>query len=544
MGSEIARPPKAARLVVSFVTISALFIFCSGHPAAAATPPHAKWTPAGAEAGFNGEVSTKWCGALIADLDGDGWDDLILNNHDKTPLRLYWNNRRGDGASEQPSTLFQRAPDPLGFLIDAHGQTAGDIFLTGTAATLVMQGGANGDELATPRLLRSYGGNRRRLEQAQRATGLEGDSGGRGRSPLLVDLDGDGDLDLITLNYEKTPQPGPRQRVYENVGGKFKRRHGTGLEEAGVEYAVLTDLDNDGRMDVVAFPFFRLYRATGSFAFADVTDEWMRQVPGGATAGRNTWAAAELDANNDGKWDLFLARNSQPDVLLLNTGSSFMSAPLPPTSTHHGDVTVGDFNNDGAMDIFLSSTASATTPRLRRDVLLSGNGRGGFSLAPAAAHGVAVRTAAGGDSVQAFDADRDGRLDLLIGSGGQVAALGPPGGWDLFMNTIPLPEQGGGHWLAVSVGRSVGRSAAASGATLRLTVVTCGGDDPNGCPRRTLYRRVGGAGGRGSTDCLRVVHFGLGTADRVVELVVRWSDGSVVVRRDVPIDSLYSVTAA
>lgn len=534
----------ATLLAIAFTTAAAIPFFCSVQPAVAKTPRHATWTAAGAAAGIDGEVSTKWGGALIADLDGDGWDDLILNNHDKTPLRLYWNTRRGDEAEEQPSTHFVRAPDPLGFLIDAHGQTAGDIFLTGTAASVVMQGGANGDEPATPRLLRSYGDNRRALVQAQRMTGLEGDSGGRGRSPLLVDLDGDGDLDLITLNYEDKPAPGPRQRVYENVGGKFVRRHGTGLEEAGVEYAILTDFDNDGRMDVVAFPYFRLYRATGDFAFADVTDEWMRRVPGGADAGRFTSAAAELDANNDGLWDLFLARKAQPDVLLLNAGSFFISAPLPPTSTHHGDVTVGDFNNDGAVDIFLSSAATATSARLRRDVLLSGDGRGGFTLAPAAAHGVAVRTAAGGDSVQAFDVDRDGRLDLLVGSGGEVAAFGPPGGWDLFLNAIPLPTQGGGHWLAVSVGRSVGRSAAASGASLRLTVDTHEGDDAEDRPRRTLHRRVGGAGGSGSDDCLRVVHFGLGTADRVVELSVRWTDGSVMVRRDVPIDSLYTATAA
>ncbi|KAK1859632.1 hypothetical protein I4F81_002226 [Pyropia yezoensis] len=453
------------------------------------------------------------------------------------------------GDPRRPATLFARAPDPLGFLIDAHGQTAGDIFLTGTAASVVMQGGANGDAPATPRLLRSYGSSRRSLVQAQRQTGLEGDSGGRGRTPLLVDLDGDGDLDLITLNYEVPPAGvGPRQRVYENVGGKFVRRPGTGLEDAGVERALLTDFDGDGRLDVVAFPFFRLYRATGAFAFADVTDGWMRRVPGGASAGRNTWAAAELDANNDGKWDLFLARNGSPDVLLLNGGADFfISAPLPATGTHHGDVTVGDFNNDGAVDLFLASTAPAAAPRKRRDVLLSGDGRGGFALAPAAATGVHVWTAAGGDSVQAFDADRDGRLDLLVGSGAEVAAGGPPGGWDLFLNTVPLPAQGGGHWLAVSVGRSAGRRAAATGATLRLTVEVGGGGGGGGegpRRRRCLHRRVGGAGGSGSSDCLRVVHFGLGAADTVVALEVRWSDGSTVVRRDVPVDAVYTVTAA
>lgn len=555
----------ATRVAAAVAAAAAAAAVCAGgRPAGAAAPRHATWVPAGRAAGLGGEVSTKWGGALIADFDGDGWDDLLLNNHDQTPLRLYWNTRRpagkggggggGDGGGGRRPTIFARAADPLGFLIDAHGQTAGDVFLTGTAATVVMQGGANGDAPATPRLLRSYGGDRRELVQAQRATGLEGDTGGRGRTPLLVDLDGDGDLDLITLNYEVPPGGvGPRQRVYENVGGVFHRRNGTGLEDAGVERAILTDFDGDGRPDVVAFPWLRLYRSTGPFAFADVTDAWMRRVPGAAAAGRNTWAAAELDANNDGRWDLYLARNGGGDLLLLNSGSgAFTAAPLPAGTTHHGDVTVGDFNNDAAVDVLLSVTATAAAPRLRRDVLLSGNGRGGFVRAPAAATGLAVRTAAGGDSVQALDADRDGRLDVLVGSGGEVAAAGPAGGWDLFLNTVPLPG-GGGHWLAVSVGRSPDRRAAAAGATLRLTVAAAGGGgtgskDGNGSGgrphRQTLHRRVGGAGGGGSSDCLRVVHFGLGAADTVVALRVRWSDGTVVVRRDVPVDALYTVTPA
>lgn len=105
----------------------------------------------------------------------------------------------------------------------------------------------------------------------------------------------------------------------------------------------------------------------------------------------------------------------------------------------------------------------------------------------------------------------------------------------------------------MSVGRSPDRRAAAAGATLRLTVAAAGGGgtgskDGNGSGgrphRQTLHRRVGGAGGGGSSDCLRVVHFGLGAADTVVALRVRWSDGTVVVRRDVPVDALYTVTPA
>ncbi|KAK1858715.1 hypothetical protein I4F81_001316 [Pyropia yezoensis] len=258
---------------------------------------------------------------------------------------LDWNNQRGGfvrGRDPLPPA-FVRAPDPLAFLINAHGLTAGDIFLNGASDFVVMQGGANGNQPATPRLLRSSG-HSRRLRQVQRATGLEADTGGRGRTPLLVDLDGDGDLDLILLNYVV-----PAEHGFEN---------------ANVERAIHTDFNGDGRMNVVAFPFFRLSQATGNLAFADVTNRWMARVPNRGLVWSNVWAAAELDANGDGQWDLYLAKTGARDAVQLNVNNVYFVLGLltgfAASSGGHVDVTVGYFDNDGAVDVFLSYAA---TPR-------------------------------------------------------------------------------------------------------------------------------------------------------------------------------------
>eukprot|EP00168_Porphyra_purpurea_P020996 TRINITY_DN909_c0_g1_i3.p1 TRINITY_DN909_c0_g1~~TRINITY_DN909_c0_g1_i3.p1 ORF type:complete len:561 (+),score=233.48 TRINITY_DN909_c0_g1_i3:289-1971(+) len=558
--SALWRPAPSLALTAAVAAALVASALTAARPAGAQgvdNAAHARWADVTNVSGLVTAPATKWGGALIADLDGDGWYDLVLNNHDQTNLMLYWNTRNGTFArgadplpGPAPQPAFAAGRDPLPFLIDAHGLTAGDIFLTGSSDFIVMQGGANGGAPATPRLLRSSGRSRV-LEQAQRATMLEDDTGGRGRTPLLVDMDRDGDLDLILLNYVVgAGAPGPRQRVYENHDGVFVRRNDSGLENANVERAILTDLNGDGRLDVVAFPFLRIFIATGNFTFEDRTVEWMRLVPNRGRVGTNVWAAAELDADNDGRWDVYLAKNQDQDAVLLNVDNEhFRLAPFTSfaaDSRGHGDVTVGDFNNDGATDVFLSyavpappmgATPAGPRPAVaREDVLLTNGGAANFTLT--VSHGANQVSPAAGDSVQAFDYNLDGRLDLLIGAGDEVFGRGPLGTWSLFANTIYLPAVGGNHWLIASVGRSPNGRAAGTNAVLSLTAAL-----PNGQEELSLLRRVGGAGGSGTSGDLRLVHFGLGRRTQVVRLTVRWSDGSAVTRTDVPVDTVYTVTA-
>lgn len=531
-----ASPPRRPRSV-AFAAVAAAVIFAAAGrlSTAAGALQHATWTESTASIGLPLDKAVKYSGACIADFDGDGQYDMMLSNHDSTRLHLFFNN--GAGA-------FTRAPDPLRFLIDAHGMAAGDVMGTGAADFIVAEGGSNGGQPVTPRMLMSMG-RARKLVQAQQRSGLLGEPGGRGRTPLLFDMNRDGRLDLLVLNYRLGEFPGPRQKVYENgkPDGKFTRLASTGLEDVDVERAILTDLNGDGRLDVVAFPFFRLFLATGDFKFKDVTAEWMAGVPNWQSRTAGVLAAAELDTTNDGLWDLYLVRGYKgPDMLLRNSGKGRFvdaSSGLPAQgNAAYIDVSVGDTNNDGLTDIFVGSLLAPANgkPVVRADALLTNAGDGTFVRS--LLHGARQVTAAPADSVQLFDYDLDGRLDLLVGGGDEVVAwrnvTGVPGPWSLFTSTIARPEEGGFHWLIVRVGRSPNGRAAAGGAA--LTVVAMGDGQV-----LTLRRRVGGAGGSATTEELRMVHFGLGALPIVSSVEVIWSDGSRLKRRDAVADAVFDM---
>ncbi|GAB0496860.1 hypothetical protein MMPV_008181 [Pyropia vietnamensis] len=492
----------------------------------------ALWKDVTSAVGLPTYDQVKYGGALIADIDGDGWYDLVLNHHDKENLQLFWNNKGRN---------FAHGSDPLPYRIDAHGLAAGDLGGSlGAADFIVAQGGSNGNQPVPPQLLRTRGSGRK-LRENRAAAGLGPAAGGRGRTPLLVDLDGDGDLDLILLNYElSSGDPGPRQKVYENTGGgHFKKRFGTGLESQAVERGILVDLNGDGRLDIVAFPFLRILIASGNFRFVDKTIQWLSRVPNWTSFRFAVRAAAEIDTTNSGRPDIYLCRHPWGDVLLLNRkGVHFVLAPAGalPDGQSSGDVTVGDFTNDGHLDLFTSHAAGTTNgrPAWRPDTLLTAVGDGTFSRSND--HGAVQWTVAPGHSVQALDYNLDGKLDLLVGGGDEVTSwrniTGVPGRWSLFANTVSEV----GSWITLVVGRSPSGRAAASGATLR---VRAGG---GGVRRVTYHRRVGGSGGGCTTDELRLVHVGLGSRDWVEEVNVKWTNGERYRRRGLAVDQVVTLT--
>lgn len=500
-------------------------------PVVRGAEPAASWTDVTKNLGLPTKDQVKYGGALVADIDGDGWYDLVLNNHDQDNLHLYWNSK---------GARFSRGTDPLPYRIDAHGLAAGDLGGSlGAADFVVAQGGSNGNRPSPPRLLRTNG-FKRKLWQGHKAAGLGTASSGRGRTPLLVDLDNDGDLDLILLNYElSSGDKGSRQKVFENTGeGRFMMRSRTGLEGKAVERAILTDLNGDGRLDIVAFPYMRILLATGNFRFVDVTIRWLSRVRNWNSIRFAVRAAAAIDVANQGRPDLYLCLHPRPDVLLLNRGTHFVASPAGAVPGGHssGDVTVGDFNNDGYLDLFTSHPVGTANgrPAWRPDALLTANGDGTF--ARSTSHGAKQWTAAPGDSVQALDYNLDGKLDLLVGGGSEVTVwrnvTGVPGPWSMFANTASA----GGRWTTLRVGRSPSGRAAAGGATVQLRA---GG---GGVARATYYRRVGGGGGGSTTDELRLVHVGLGKSNWVEEVVVRWTNGEQLVRRGLPVDKVVTLT--
>lgn len=98
----------------------------------------------------------------------------------------------------------------------------------------------------------------------------------------------------------------------------------------------------------------------------------------------NVSTLAALDLNNDTKIDLVVAGGNQTQIgILINNGSGGFQAPViytAPTSGEYVDLSSGDFNGDGKMDV------AAIRNQFNRQLhIFLGNGLGGLSATPAIA---------------------------------------------------------------------------------------------------------------------------------------------------------------
>ncbi|WP_313333561.1 CRTAC1 family protein [Sphingobium yanoikuyae] len=237
-------------------------------------------------------------------------------------------------------------------------------------------------------------------------------SGGEFRAISWADYDGDGWLDL----FAGSSLPAKPSALFRNVEGKRFENVADKLGLTMVDPGRASrqnnwiDVDNDGDLDLYATDRIgknRLYRNDGG-AFSQIMADT------DPTVFKSTVGACWLDYDQDGKLDLFLANQSgQTDSLYHNEGDRFVDvAPklgmdMPGRAKEEGGVgcAVGDFDNDGLLDIFV--------PNYGKNVLWKNDGKGGFTNV-AAQMGLDVENHAVGASWG--DYDNDGFLDLYITS--------------------------------------------------------------------------------------------------------------------------------
>jgi tetratricopeptide (TPR) repeat protein len=321
-------------------------------------------------------------GCAVGDYDNDGHDDLFVTGLGST--LLYHNN--GDGTFTDV-TMKAGVGSTRWCTAAGFGDLDGDGDLDLVVVTYVEADPRNapdchsalGHPIHCPpgkfpaqfdHLFRNNGDGT--FTDVSREAGLEVPDG-RGLGLAIADLDGDGWLDLFVAN-DAVPN-----FLFLNRGGlRFEETataagaayDGTGNATASMG-VVADDLDGDGRLDLLHTNFRNegntFLHNLGSGLFVDASARAGLDAPSRPMTG---FGAAALDADNDGRLDLFVANghvDDQPWIRLpmaqlpqSYTGLAdgrFDAAPAGAVSTYFASPVVGrgmaagDLDNDGLVDL-------------------------------------------------------------------------------------------------------------------------------------------------------------------------------------------------
>jgi Concanavalin A-like lectin/glucanases superfamily/FG-GAP-like repeat len=224
------------------------------------------------------------------------------------------------------------------------------------------------------------------------------------------DFDNDGKLDFLLTGLVPVGEVSiPISQVWRNLGnGTFTNI----FSLPGVAYGsvALADFDNDGFLDI-------LLTGTTSGSGSNLVSQVWRNLGNGTFSNINAglpgvWysSAAVGDFDNDGKLDILLSGSSyQAGIIsqvwrnLGNHAFTNLSAGLP--GMYDGSVAWGDFNNDGKLDILISGDNGSSVPLSQ---LWQNLGNSTFTNVNAGFPGLYA------SSVAWADYDNDGRLDILL----------------------------------------------------------------------------------------------------------------------------------
>ncbi|MEO0341169.1 MAG: VCBS repeat-containing protein, partial [Bacteroidota bacterium] len=179
---------------------------------------------------------------------------------------------------------------------------------------------------------------------------------------LWVDYDNDADLDLFVASYDGL------NRLYQNQGElqMVDVTQAVGLP-MNTEYtfgATWGDFDRDGWLDlyfgnhkdVTPDKYNKLFRSNGDGTFSDIS-----QTSKAADLNKVPYCSAFLDFNNDLWPDIYTANDKLTyNTLLMNQGNGhfYDVSDLSQSGLKMNAmcVNVGDFNNDGWQDIYITNT--------------------------------------------------------------------------------------------------------------------------------------------------------------------------------------------
>ena len=500
---------------------------------------------------YESEVFPMGAGVVVFDFDSDGFQDIYVSDS-VGPNPLFRNN--GDGTFDDVAAAAG-VDDPRGrgnggCAADYDNDGDRDLYVTNFGSSVLFANGGAGA-----------------FTDVTAAAGLDDpDSIYRSTGCAWGDYDRDGYVDLIVVRYLYEVDPavvvrgdfssfvevlalshnngdgtftnvtsilGDTTRPTENVYGEpIGNLWGAGFQPGWA------DLDNDGDADLYVVNDWGpnaqpnvLWRndgpgPDGAWRFTDIS------AGSGADAAINGMGLAIGDYDLDGFLDIYVT-NIGNNILLRNTGSGLAFVDLAAEAGAGvggiGDterVTWGaaflDYDNDGLEDLYVVSgfLSMPMAPefdvyqREQPNVLLRNAGNGRFND---------VSVISGADDAGAgrggayLDYDNDGCLDLFVANLGQRAKL--------YQNNCLSKH----NWLVIE---TVGTASNRDGIGARITLVAEG---------TTQIREIAAGGSQMGQNMLEA-HFGLGTADVVESITLRWPSGRVQTLTDVAVNQRLTIT--
>ncbi len=329
---------------------------------------------AAAGVGLEGKINS---GPAFADINADGWPDLVVGGVAGSGYSVFINQRDGsfkDFTAESGITADEAAQNDYS---SAFGDPDGD----GDLDLFVSHWGAN---VPTNHLWINRGDGR--FVASDDWAGIDAfRDQDWSFAPTFADIDADGQQDLlVTADYNNS------QTLMCAGQGRFSNTTSAVIDDENGMGSAVADFDNDGDMDWFISSIWdpaepntwgstgnRLYRNDGLGNFENVTQQ------AGVTIGHWGWGACAADFDNDGWLDIFHVngfpsygpnqtdfRSDRSQLYLNQQDGTFVesSASLKLNDTGQGrGVVCFDYDLDGDIDIFTSNWEGLT--RLYRNDL-------------------------------------------------------------------------------------------------------------------------------------------------------------------------------
>lgn len=441
----------------------------------------------------------------FADMDNDGYDDIVVLDGSKTVKVLYQN-----GSGEFTEVNYGDVSNN-----NQWGMTIGDYDNDGHKD--VFSGGA-------------YDGvHVKHIDEIGQWSDFDLENGSMFMQACnFADIDNDGQLDVFGCHDDAL------SRTWKGNGSaldfdaelidltNYDYSDYPSTDHSGNYGTVFCDFDHDGDLDLtiakcrqfVSDPndprrINQIWMNNGDGTWSEVAEER------GLVLNEQSWTVDYADYDNDGDFDCYLTNHSTTMKLLQNDGSGYFTDVTDEAGLGASgfvlQAKLTDFDNDGFVDVLISGGFHS---------YFHNNGDGTFTE---------VNTFVAGDTMHSFavgDVNRDGFADLYASYGNGYNS--PDNNND---DILWLNQGNANHWIAFDL-EGIESNKDAVGATVVITGAF-----------GTQIREVRAGESYGITNTFACM-FGLGENESIETATINWPSGMVTIIENPGIDQYHNLLEA